>query len=143
MSAMIAASLSIGGAHAPIRLTLDFLTSEDPEGAARRMLGHGIRVPGWGNSFEKNGVDPIWKPVDEVFRQLYPRLGEQLDRITAVLHEAGKMIYPNPSAYTAITAIVLDVPPAVAPYIFIVGRFNEWTLEFVRILNNKEVTWAQ
>lgn len=139
--AICAAMLTTGGVHAPLAQTMHIL--EKPEWAAeraRQLLEKGRKVPGWGNSFIKGRKDDLWIPVDEILDREFEKLSSGILRVTWLLHERKKMIFPNPSAYTAATALALGIPPQLAPWIFFRGRLDAWT---EMIAKRKEEIWAQ
>lgn len=124
----IAAALStLGGAHAPLVQTYQFLTSSDVASATRNGLAAKRRIPGWGNSFHKGEPDPVWTQVEVCLRLHWPDLAKKLDDVTGVLHAAGKNLFPNPSAFTVLAAIALGIPPHLAPYLFVMGRLQGWS----------------
>lgn len=125
--AVAAAILTIGAKHAPIEDTIEFLQKSIREpGWVENYLEPGEPVPGWGSSFHKNEPDPLWKEVENLIDKFYPKLGDALTDVTATLHERKIMIFPNPSAYTACVALALDMPPALATYLFIAARLSAW-----------------
>lgn len=124
VQAVAAAILTLGGLHAPIVQTMRLLELYDPASEASAMLKRGQLVPGWGGSFQKDGPDPVWQPVEAL---LPVPMRQKLDSVTQALHAAGKRIYPNPSAYTAATAILLDIPEQLATSLLIRGRLSGWT----------------
>lgn len=124
--ALVAALSSIGGLHAPIAETKRLLEHPDCLALARAMLKVGQKVPGWGNSFVHGSPDFIWGRVDELLKG-WQGLHGRLDSITCLLHESGKKVWPNPSAYTAATAIALEMPTAVSPWLFVSGRLDGWS----------------
>jgi len=117
--------LSIGGLHGPLEQTINYILNPD--------LGCLVKgkVPGWGNSFVKNGPDPIWSEVDSILFQDWPDLFYKLAHITKQLKIAGKNVFPNPSAYTAVTAIALGIPANCAVWVFISGRLDAWSKIFI------------
>jgi citrate synthase len=124
--AIAAAILTLGGKHAPLEQTYLFLSLEDPAAQVQALLARGEKVPGWGGSFQKDGVDPIWEPVRLALAAQCAALSQKLDEVTAALHRQGKVIYPNPSAYTAAVALALEVPPSLSVYLFISARLDAW-----------------
>ena len=122
-----AACLAIGGPHAPLQQSMALLASDDPVGQAKQLMDHGVRVPGWGNSFIKGKPDGAWLEVDRLLSEDHPEIYSKIADVTKFLHKSGKLIFPNPSIYTAAVAIVLNLPPALSPYLFIAGRLNAWT----------------
>lgn len=139
-TAAVAAALSaLGGAHAPIEWTVWFLQAPSPTLEAERLLNAGQRVPGWGNSFVKGTRDPLWLGLDRLLADAEPALYQILEAVTRTLHERGKMIYPNPSAYTAAVAIALKIPAPLAPWLLVAGRLDGWTDIIHRGLEGKWV----
>lgn len=126
--AIAGAILTIGGLHAPLRETMALLNQPPSDIAAsvRLCLANGWKVPGWGNSFEKGAIDQVWLEVDALI-QTSDRWYHAVNEVTEILHDSGKLIYPNPSAYTAICALEIGLPSALAPYLFIAGRLGAWT----------------
>jgi citrate synthase len=119
--------LTVGAKHAPLEKTAFFLLMEHPASDVFRILKAGHRVPGWGGSFQKDGPDPIWERVADLLDAGWPEVSSKLAGVTNELHKLGKMIYPNPSAYTAAAAIVLGLGPKRAVYLFIMGRLTAWS----------------
>jgi citrate synthase len=131
-----AALCSLGGVHAPLIQTHYYLAhfSEEQIPELAQHIELGGKVPGWGSSFEKDGPDPIWKPVADHIAEHFPEISERLQRITDELHARGKMVWPNPSAWTAATAIIIDLPPQICAWIFIQGRLANWSSLFYNTL---------
>ena len=134
VQAITAALMTLGGTHAPLVDTCRLLERAHPEELVLVILQQGLRVPGWGNGFVKGGPDPIWAEMDQVLREAAPERMAAVDAVTAALHDAGKKIYPNPSCYTAVTALLLELPPEASPFLFVYARLPKWTEEFCRIV---------
>ena len=127
-----AAVSSIGGIHAPIEDTIDAIQfAMNGGGGARRYvvskLSLGEKVPGWGNSFFKGEVEPGWEGVRELTAKIDARIITAIDGVTQALHDAGKLLFPNPSAYTAAAAIIIGIPIKVSALLFITARISGWT----------------
>lgn len=140
--AIASAILTLGGVHAPLERTGRFLLNENPALLVPGMVQRKEKIPGWGNSFVTGSADPLWATVHERIESYYPDFGSKLSDVTEALALAGKPVFPNPSAYTAIAAIVLSVPLEVAPYLFILGRLGAWTQQAALWLNRKENVWV-
>lgn len=123
-SALAAALCTLGGIHAPIGETWDLLNHEEPAVIATGMLEFDAKIPGWGNSFVKGKRDSLWSAVE---LQLTAEMGHVLEDITDILHQRGKNLYPNPSAYTAAAALIVGMPRHIAPFLFVAGRLSAWT----------------
>jgi citrate synthase len=138
IKAIAAAMMTLGVVHAPIAETIDVLetigrleeivgATDSADGIVDRHLRNGMLVPGWGNSFIKGRKDDLWLGVDAILAKHFPKIYGRIEAATQVLHRAGKMVFPNPSAYTAATAIALQVPSPIAPYLFLAPRLNGWS----------------
>jgi citrate synthase len=124
--AIAAGILTLGGKHAPLEQTVEFLASPSPASQVARMLEARAKIPGWGGTFQKDQPDPIWHEVDLFILRLAPELAAKLVDVGSALARHGYNLYPNPSAYTAAAALVLRVPAKLAVYLFIAGRVNAW-----------------
>ena len=133
VQAIAAALMTLGGIHAPLVETCKLLRRERPVDHAKALLSEKKRIPGWGNGFVKGKADTIWEPVDRVLRDEAPGIMRDVDAITDILHAAGKLIYPNPSCYTAVAAITLGIPSEASPYLFVSARLSAWSEEFCRL----------
>lgn len=130
---LIAALSTLGERHAPLKETYDFLLQPNPEEVIGQILTVGGKVPGWGNSFHK-GPDPVWEPVRNTLQQCFPEMHSRLLEVTAILHSFGKPLQPNPSAFTAATAIILGMPKEMSYYLLIAGRLLNWHRLFYETL---------
>lgn len=125
-ASLCAAMLTTGGVHAPLVQTHNLLNGNS-EVEAKRLLDSGSKVPGWGNSFIKGKKDDLWLEVDQIICEHFHSHWMNLESVTALVHKNGKQVFPNPSAYTAITAIILKIPAGLSPWIFFAGRLNSWS----------------
>jgi hypothetical protein len=115
---------TLGGKHAPISLTQEFLMHA-PELRAQGMIVDGDLIPGWGCAFVKGEPDEIWNECDELLRQ-WPELWETKVMVTDCLHSAGKRIYPNAAFYTACYAIIEKIPSQLADLLVLEMRSTAW-----------------
>lgn len=125
--------LTLGGLHGPIFQAYDVLMAEDISGGVARIIRAGHRVPGWGNGFVRGEVDPLWTGVQAILARDHADISKKLDDATASLHRAGKLLFPNPAAFTAATALALGIPRDEAGKLFIQGRLSAWTSEYARM----------
>lgn len=127
VNGLIAALATLGGNHAPIAQTMWVLSQPDLPATIRELLAEGQRVPGWGNSFVRGEPDDLWTEVDALLAKEFTPLHLQLVAGTTTLHTAGKLLFPNPSAYTAAAALLVGLRPDVAPWLFVSARLDGWT----------------
>lgn len=117
---IIAGLSMLGGMHAPLLETYLFLSD-------MCLPTKSLKVPGWGNSFEKGHPDPLWENVNACLKESFTEIHSRICEITDSLHKAGKVIYPNPSCFTAAVGIAVKLPPPILPWLFIVGRLTSWS----------------
>lgn len=117
-----AAILSTGDRHAPFAAALEVLLGQR---SARAIAFGGGTVPGFGNSFWKEGIDPAFVPV---WNMLPRRRRDDLDHTTRLLHLAGKIVYPNAAIITAAVLAELNLGPEFGLVAFVLGRLPEWAL---------------
>jgi citrate synthase len=125
--AIAAAILTTGGKHAPLTSTVEFLSLEDPAAFVPKMLEAGLKVPGWGGTFQKDEPDPIWAETARLLAANWPLLAAKLGFVSVTLRTHGKVLCPNPSAYTAASCIIIGLPAPLAPYLFTAARLSAWT----------------
>ena len=126
--AIAAGILTLGRKHAPLEHTYEFLSFEEPWRQVPGILKRGAKVPGWGGTFQKDQPDPIWQEVDDLLADTQPATYIKLSSVTTTLIEHSKTLYPNPSAYTAASALVFGLPKELIWYLFIGGRLSAWSM---------------
>ena len=124
--ALCSGLLTLGGAHGPIPQTQALLEDDDHIQLAEGLINSDVNVPGWGNSFIKGKPDPDWSPPHNFLGEINPNLFGKLKQITELLHGYDKMVYPNPSAYTACLSIMLGYPAALSSSLFVEARLPAW-----------------
>jgi citrate synthase len=130
----IAALATLGEMHGPVEGTFEILNSPNYTNAATSIIFLHWKHPGWGNSFIKGKIDDAFIPVDQCLEQHFPRAFAKIREITEILHSRGKLIFPNPAAYTATVALVLGMPRHLAPMLFVQARLEAWTHVFHRTI---------
>jgi citrate synthase len=124
--AMASALLALGGVHGPLIESYDLLSGKSFDG----------KQPGWGNSFVKECFDETWRKVDDLLKLNWPEIYSKIESVTQKLHQAGKLIFPNPSIYTAAVGHAIGVPREIVPILFVSSRLEAWGEIF---LNNKQI----
>ena len=125
-NAYIGALACLGEMHGPIEDAYTFLAREGPWTGAF-VIG---KIPGWGNSFIKGRIDDAFLPVDQILEASFSKLHSRLREITDALHARGKMVFPNPAAYTATVALIIGLPRHLAPMLFVQARLEPWGMVF-------------
>lgn len=134
MRSLAAGLCAFGKTHGPIEDTYDWLNqpgTPDKNVAAFMRRNKDGKIPGWGSSFSKGQIDPIWVAVDTMIRSKWSTMGGLLTAYTELLQTLDIPVYPNPSAYTAATAIILEMPRGIAPYLLVMGRLPAWAELFL------------
>lgn len=137
-TSLCAALSTLGGTHAPILQSVMALI--EPMENIKRVIEMGGKIPGWGSSFEKEGIDPIWAPLADLLAKEFPEMHGKIEEITQELQRHGKMLWPNPSIHTAATGIVLRIPGPIIPWLFVHGRLLSWTAIFYNTITMKNPT---
>jgi citrate synthase len=121
--AFIGALAIIGGKHAPIAEIRRFW-----ESGYTREAG---LVPGWGNSFYKDGPDPSTIHLRNFLEMHKPEQSRIIARQTEALHAEGKRIFPNIGLYTAVVANIISFPYGAELALVVLPRLATWTKLFM------------
>jgi citrate synthase len=128
---LIAGLAMLGGLHGPLVATYDQLESPDPIWV-RRELACGRKIPGWGSSFVKGMRDPLLQAVHDTLDGLYPEVMERIALIQGAMDS--RKLFPNPSCYTAATALALGLPRESVGYLVVQARLLPWTNLFQELV---------
>jgi len=147
MQAVAAGLLSTGHKHGPLTETRALLSmyDNDPKEAAaymRHLIQHGEKIPGLGNSFFKDRIDPSFKKVVDAYNSFFVKDGYYLNDegrplfefyvhameiINEVRPDAGKInLFLNASAITAGICNFVGATKYFENWIFITGRSRAW-----------------
>jgi citrate synthase len=140
MNAIAAGLLSTGGIHGPLTETRELLRmyNQDKDfciAYMTDMVKGGGKIPGLGNSFFKDKVDPAFSPALELYVQTCNDLGEDSlvinfakDANLAIEQAKGvnKNLYLNASAITAGITELLGGCKYIENWFFIAGRSRAW-----------------
>lgn len=127
---IIAALACLGEMHGPIEEAYDEIQRNGIMDSLVPFVTRITRVAGWGNSFVKGQIDHSFLPVDQCLEANFPRTHARLREITDALHARGKHVFPNPAAYSAATALVLEMPRHLSPMLFVQARVEAWCSVF-------------
>jgi len=123
---IIAGISCMGGVHAPVLQARDLIFNQDINvEALKEAIEKGFKVPGFGNSFYKDKIDPSFQEFDDAIT--YTAQHEKLTRHEDVIEEVkGKKIYPNAAGYTALMADILKLPPGQEVWLVLAPRLASW-----------------
>lgn len=126
-SATISAICNIGQLHAPLiaaRSTYRHATQL----SIQSDIESGHRIPGFGNSFYRNCVDPTFLKFSSLLARHYPASSARIEELSACMWEVLRpsRLYPNAALYTAAACEVCGVPDGVETAIFMVARIPIW-----------------
>jgi len=128
--AVIAGVSTLGRVHAPVTAARRMIYGTSARSFSAR-LESGKPIPGWGNSFFKDGIDPAFAEIDEFLRVHFPEDAKRLDDFTEIIEKKkGKKIYPNAAAYTAIVAELLGMPAGTEAVLVVSARLPVWAILF-------------
>lgn len=124
--AVAAAILTLGGVHGPATQARSVIYYTDIADIAND-IEDGEIIPGFGNSFYKDSIDPAWSQFDMRLRAECPDASYQIDRVSDFVSKGkGKKIYPNAAAYTATVAELQGAAFGTEISLFITARMPAW-----------------
>lgn len=145
--AIAAAILSMGETHAPVRQARDLIRkfknwSRDKfNGHILQTIREGKKVPGFGHSFYKEGIDPAFQRPWELYRAVFDGpepVGIIQDMINIFLIEKGKNpIYPNAAIITAAICEYCKMEPGMELGVVASARIPAW----IYLINNGVKHW--
>lgn len=120
------AILTLGDAHGPIG-PARFVYERFDKLALESAIESGMKIPGFGNSFFKDRIDPAWSRVSELIKSDFPDANARINEIYGWLKAMGKNAHPNAALYTAVVCNELHVIHGAESAIFILARTAAWT----------------
>jgi len=133
-SAIASGLLTLGGLHAPLSQTCQFLRLDDCKPYMEIVLSTRGRVPGWGSSFVKGEPDPIFEQLDRMLVP-YP-IHARIQYVTGFLQGRELDIFPNASAYTSAVVVARGLQDPAAAYLLLKGRLDAWSAAFMKHENH-------
>lgn len=125
-NAIASAILTLGDAHGPIN-PARFVYERFDERALKSAIESGMKIPGFGNSFFKDSIDPAWSRVREIIEADFPRASGRINQLHGWMKEIGKDLHPNAALYSAVICSELGMIPGSESAIFILARTCAWT----------------
>ena len=121
-----AALLTLGDVHGPTaqaRHAIYYATTDEIE----NDIEEDLIIPGFGNAFYKDSIDPAWAQFDMRLRAEFPDVAREIDRIADMIsYYKKKKIYPNPAAFTATVAELQGAPLGTEISLLITARMPAW-----------------
>lgn len=124
VQAVSAALLTTGSRHAPVIAARQLIFEQAPnvvEDTIKNILRVKGMVPGFGNSFFKDRIDPAFQPV---FNALEGSMAGQ--RLDFAWRQIPKKIFPNAAGITAAVAYHCGLPSPLELWFFIAPRTAAW-----------------
>ena len=144
IQAISAGISSIGDRHAPLEeaRALIIAFKNDPKDAVRNVfagLAMGQKIPGFGNSFFKDGIDPSFAEAYDAYTkayfEIYPDDAETLlDSVLKTVNEGRmrlkpcKPIYPNAAGITAAICELCNLYLGTEVALFVEARVKAWVV---------------
>lgn len=138
MKAVAAGILSIGGTHAPVLAARELYKMWEKDQVTmrriiRNMVSSGQRIPGFGNSYFKEGIDPTFQEAYNKYAEVAGpenTITELARYVNFVVEEVkGKQdhdLHPNAAIITAGICEITHRKPLYEIYAFISGRSQAW-----------------
>lgn len=121
-TSIIAGICALGQRHGPVTAARWVFESAG-ENEIKNIVAAGQYVPGFGNSFFKETIDPSWLDVVKVIQQDFPDSWKRIETIKAFI---GKPIHPNAAMFTAVACVHAGVPNGVEDLFLILPRIGAW-----------------
>ena len=124
-NAIAAAMLTIGAKHGPIsdaRIIYEYATAD----FIKETVSAGEFIPGFGNSFYKDDIDPVWKGVDRYLSIKFAPAHKRIWELHSIMESCGKKLYPNAALYSAAVCSICGVKPGTEVAIFAIARISAW-----------------
>jgi citrate synthase len=118
--AVVGGIMTLGRNHGPIgdaRVVFEHWTDADFEAVAE----HDGLVPGFGNSFFRNQIDPAWGKVRDLIESKWPTEWARLMTLSKHVPVA-----PNAAMFTAIACGAAKIPHGYEELLFILPRIPVW-----------------
>ena len=87
----------------------------------------GKKIPGFGNSFFKDSIDPAWFNVESLLQDRFPKVSARIEELGGfVTASIGTKLYPNAAMFTAAACSELGVVRGFESALFIIARIPAW-----------------
>lgn len=121
INALAAGVLSTGGLHAPVTQARTVIFRYPPHAVGKDFI-----IPGFGNSFYKDRVDPVWAPLLLHIQEKYTDTASKIQAWSDVMKTSNKNHHPNAACITAAVAEIVGWPDGMEPLLVIEPRLSVW-----------------
>jgi citrate synthase len=125
-NAIASAILTLGDAHGPIG-PARFVYEKFDERSLKSAILSGMKIPGFGNSFFKDSIDPAWSRVREIIEVDFKKANDRIKQLHGWIKEVGKDVHPNAALYSAVICNELGMIHGSESAIFVLARTAAWT----------------
>jgi citrate synthase len=125
-NAIASAILTLGDAHGPIG-PARFVYEKFDERSLKSAILSGMKIPGFGNSFFKDSIDPAWSRVREIIDVDFKKANDRINQLHGWMKEVGKDVHPNAALYSAVICNELGMIHGSESAIFVLARTAAWT----------------
>jgi citrate synthase len=125
-NAIASAILTLGDAHGPIG-PARFVYEKFDERSLKSAILSGMKIPGFGNSFFKDSIDPAWSRVREIIEVDFKKANDRIKQLHGWMKEVGKDVQPNAALYSAVICNELGMIHGSESAIFVLARTAAWT----------------
>jgi citrate synthase len=125
-NAIASAILTLGDAHGPIG-PARFVYEKFDERSLKSAILSGMKIPGFGNSFFKDSIDPAWSRVREIIEVDFKKANDRIKQLHGWMKEVGKDVHPNAAIYSAVICNELGMIHGSESAIFVLARTAAWT----------------
>jgi citrate synthase len=125
-NAIASAILTLGDAHGPIG-PARFVYEKFDERSLKSAILSGMKIPGFGNSFFKDSIDPAWSRVREIIEVDFKKANDRIKQLHGWMKEVGKDVHPNAALYSAVICNELGMIHGSESAIFVLARTAAWT----------------
>ncbi len=132
--AVASAVLTLGGVHAPVTQARHVIFNMENDDIVEAVAS-GMVIPGFGNAFHKDGIDPAWVDFEKALKEEEPDFAKRIDAVADIVNKAKgtnttNQLFPNPAAYTAAVAELLGMPEGTEVSLLVNARMRAWVLQW-------------
>lgn len=128
--AVAAALMTLGQYHAPVTQAREVLFNVNDEDIVE-LLREGKKIPGYGNSFYHDKIDPAWDELDTILLKEHEAIYNRINHVSDLIcQEKGVRLFPNAAAYTAAVAHLMGVDWHVELGLVMLGRLPAWMQQY-------------